>query len=138
MNADAASVLDGFEDQPERQPPMRLADLIPSIEAEPLTAGRSDDAEIERVYAGDRISDLLNQGTRGTLLVTNLTGVQILRLAELMEVPALCLVGGVAPEPELVRSLRNHGTVLVVSPFGMFETCGRLYRQFEAACEIPS
>ena len=117
---------------------MRLADLIASIEAETLTAGPSDETEIERIYAGDRISDLLNQGTRGTLLVTNLTGVQILRVAELMEVSALCLVGGVAPEPELLRSLRDHGTALLVSPFGMFETCGRLFRRFEAACEIPS
>ncbi len=115
---------------------MRLADLIQSIQAEFLTVRPSHDTEIERIYAGDRISDLLSQGTERTLLVTNLTGVQILRVAELMEVPALCLLGGIAPEPGLIGAAGSHGTELLVSPFGMFETCGRLYQRFAAASEM--
>jgi len=107
----------------------KLSDLIKWIDAEILTGVAARDAEIETVYAGDRISDLLSQGREGTLLVTNLTGVHLLRVAELMDVPALCLLGDVFPEAELTQAAKSRGTVLLVSRFGMFETCGRLYQR---------
>ncbi|NQU23039.1 MAG: hypothetical protein HQ567_17310 [Candidatus Nealsonbacteria bacterium] len=77
---------------------MKLRDLIQSIEASIATSCPSQDIEIESIYAGDRISDLLSKGTAGTLLVTNLTGLQIVRVAELMDVPAFCLLNDVAPK----------------------------------------
>lgn len=115
---------------------MKLIDLIQRIGAKSLPPGSSLDAEIKGIYAGDRISDLLSQGAAETLLVTNLTGAQILRVAELMDVPAICLLNGISPEPELTNTAERNGTVLLVSPFGMFETCGRLYGCFTGASEM--
>ena len=115
---------------------MRLRDLIQSIEASIATSCPSQDIEIEGIYAGDRISDLLSKGTARTLLVTNLTGLQIVRVAELMDVPAFCLLNDVTPNPELIEAAETHGKVLLVSPLSMFETCGRFYRRLEAAGEV--
>lgn len=115
---------------------MRLLDLIGRIDAKVLTSPPSRDIEIKRVCAGDRISDLLSEGTTETLLVTNLTGAQILRVAELMDVPAICLLNGAAPEAEVIGAAARHGTALLVSPFGMFETCGRLYECLAGADEM--
>ena len=115
---------------------MKLSDLIQSIRARTLTIQSSRDAEIEGIYAGDRISDLLSQGDAGILLVTNLTGLQILRVMELMDVPALCLLNGITPEVEVVRAAEEDGAVLLVSPSSMFETCGRLYGCFAAASKM--
>ena len=115
---------------------MKTSDLVPNIEARILTAPPSRDTEIRSVFAGDRISDLLSQGAAETLLVTNLTGAQIVRVAELMDVPALCLLNGIAPEPELISAAERHGRVLLLSPFSMFETCGRLYERFTAASKM--
>ncbi|MFC1597640.1 hypothetical protein ACFL5Q_06870 [Planctomycetota bacterium] len=112
---------------------MKLSDLIEKIQAKVLTVRPSYDAEVEGIYAGDRISDLLTQGAAGILLVTNLAGVQVLRVVELMDVPALCLLNGIVPEPEVIRAGEEHGAVLLVSPFDMFETCGRLYERFSIA-----
>jgi len=114
---------------------MKLTDLIPIISAKVLTSGGTPDAEIKRIYAGDRVSDLLNQGDAETLLVTNLTGVHILRAAELMDVPAICLLNGVSPETELITAAERNTVVLLVSPYDMFETCGRLHRSFTGAGE---
>ena len=50
-----------------------------------------------------------------------------MRLAELMDLPAVCLVGEAEVEPEAVASAPQHGTSLLVSPEGMFETCGRIH-----------
>ena len=115
---------------------MNLTDLIRRIGVKALTSGAMPDAEIKRIYAGDRISDLLSQGDTETLLVTNLTGVHIPRAAELMDVPAICLLNGVSPEPELTKVAERNGMVLLVSPYDMFETCGRLYTCFTGAGEM--
>ena len=105
---------------------MRLDDLAGRIEARILTDAAAA-RPIEHVYAGDRISDLLSHASDSTLLVSNLSGAQLLRLAELMDVPAICLVGGQRPDADFVAAAQSHGTVVMVSPSGMFETCGRIY-----------
>ncbi len=115
---------------------MKLTDLIRRTDAKILASGAMLDAEIKRIYASDRISDLLSQGDTETLLVTNLSGVHILRAAEIMDVPAICLLNGISPEPELTTAAERNGMVLLVSPYGMFETCGRLYRSFTGAGEM--
>lgn len=114
---------------------MELVELIQSIDAKVLTPGASLGAEIKSIYASDRMSDILSQGAAERLLVTNLTGTQILGVAELMDVPAICFLNGISPEPELTGAAGRSGTVLLVSPFGMFEACGRLYACFAGAGE---
>jgi hypothetical protein len=106
---------------------LKIADLAAEIGATLVASGRHEGG-FERVYAGDRISDLLNHAGRGTLVVSNLPGAQLVRLAELMDLPAFCLVAGVAAEPEVVAAAESHGTAVLVSPAGLFETCGRIYR----------
>jgi len=107
---------------------MRLDDLAGKIEARILTDSAPAARPVEHVYAGDRISDLLSHASDTTLLVSNLSGAPLIRLADLMDVPAICLVGGQRPEAEFVAAAQSHGTVVMVSPAGMFETCGRIYQ----------
>jgi hypothetical protein len=107
------------------RPPMRLDELAREIGAQVAAAGRPA-AEVDRVYAGDRISDLLDQATDRTLLVTNLVGAQLLRLAELMDVPGICLTRGHVPDGRMCQLADRHGTMLMVSPDDMFETCARI------------
>ena len=114
---------------------MELSDLIRGTDAKVLASGARPTAEIKRIYAGDRVSDLLSEGDSETLLVTNLAGVQVLRAAGLMDVPAICLLNGIAPEPELKAAAERGDMALLVSPYGMFETCGRLHRCFRGAGE---
>ena len=106
---------------------MKLTKLAESIGAKFVTAGDAESIEIDRVYAGDRVSDLLNQVSDTTLLVTNLTNSGIARLVELMDAPAVCLLNGVSPEDALQEVAEEHRASILVSPHGMFETCGRLY-----------
>ncbi len=98
----------------------------------------SDDGnrEILEVYAGDRISDLIEQATPHTLLVTNIANAQLIRVAELMDVPGICLVNGAQPAAELVTAAEASGTAIIVSPAGLFETCGRLYRALHPEAQV--
>jgi len=104
-----------------------LAEIADIIGARVVTPGHAGGVPISRVYAGDRVSDLLNEASEATLLVTNLASVQMVRVAELMDVPGICFVDGIEPEPEMIDLARSNGTLLMVSPQGVYDTCGRIY-----------
>jgi redox-sensing transcriptional repressor len=107
---------------------MKLLDLAQRIGARILTPGLGLGAVVTRIYAGDRVSDLLNEASDKTLLVTNLANLQMVRVAELMEVPGICFVDGVEPDQEIIDLAGENGTLLMVSPVGVFETCGLIYQ----------
>jgi len=104
-----------------------LDSLAKALGARILTADGGGPRAIERVYAGDRMSDLLNHASPTTLIATNLATAQLVRAVALLDGSAVCLLNAIVPGPELLRAAANSGTVLMVSPFDMFETCGRLY-----------
>jgi hypothetical protein len=85
-------------------------------------------SEVEKAYAGNRISDLLNHTGESTLLVTNLSGAQVLCVADLMNVPAICFLKGADPDPEMAALAAVNGIAILVSPLDMAETCARLRR----------
>jgi redox-sensing transcriptional repressor len=107
---------------------MKLEDLATNIGARVVTAGKPGGTSVAKVYAGDRVSDLLNEASDRTLLVSNLASVQMLRVAELMDVPGICFVNGVEPDAEMIQLARDNDTLLMVSPQGVFETCGLIYQ----------
>ncbi|MHB1034521.1 MAG: hypothetical protein ACYC35_05980 [Pirellulales bacterium] len=111
---------------------MDIHALAERIGARVLTTVKPALAEVRRVYAGDRVSDLLNEASDSTLLVSNLVGEPLLRVAELMGAAGICFVNGRVPEPNLVDEADQRGTVLLSSPACLFETCGRLYQNFHA------
>lgn len=107
--------------------PMKLEELAREIGAHLETTPASDRDEIQGVYAGDRMSDLLAAATEHTLLVTHIANRGLLSLIELMDIPAVCLVNGAVPEAAVLEAARDACTGIMVSPRDLYETCGRLY-----------
>ncbi|MCX5674940.1 MAG: DRTGG domain-containing protein [Planctomycetota bacterium] len=107
---------------------MDPVDLARRIGARVVAEGHPPGRTVDRVYAGDRISDLLTHASQTTLLVTNLSSALLVCVAELMDVPAICLVGGQDPTPEILAKARAQGMFLMVSSADLFETCGRVHR----------
>ena len=108
---------------------MKLEELIEVIDVRMFQPAGRRETEIVRVFAGDKMSALLEQAGPQTVLVTNLAGAQLACVAELMDCPALCLVGGAEPEPQLLEAAARAETAVVVCGSDMFETCGRLHRR---------
>ncbi len=112
---------------------MKLSVLAEQIGAKVVTnALKSEEVTVQRIYAADTVSDILNHMTPTTLLVTNLANSLLPRVINLLDGFGICLLNGVVPEAELLEAAEEHGVVIVVSPVGMFETCGRLYRCLDA------
>jgi hypothetical protein len=95
----------------------------------------SENSKIARVHASDTMSDLIEHAASDTLLLTTLCNNQLIRVAELMDVPGICLVSGVEPQPELLERARATGTAILVSPDGLEETC-RLLKARAGGIEV--
>ena len=111
---------------------MTLDELARQIGARVLSPGRTVSVDLEQVYAGDRISDLLNAAGDHVLLVSNLASQHLMRVAELMDIPAICLVHNQSPDSAMLETAAEHKTLLMVSKTGLFETCGTIYKTLMA------
>ncbi len=117
---------------------LQVEQIAECLRARLIGSGQQVGREISGFYAGDRISDLIERASPGTLLVTNISNSQLIRVAELMDVPGICIAGGVQPPAELAAAAARTATAIIVSPEGLFETCGRLYALLHGAEGSPS
>ncbi len=111
---------------------MKLASLITNLGFRVLVPSQDADREIQRIYAGDRMSDLLCAASENTLIITHVANQSIVRLIELMELPAVCFLKGLQPEDAVLEAARDSDTCLMTSPMDMYETCGLFYQLFSA------
>jgi hypothetical protein len=106
---------------------MRLSDVASSIGAQVLThLSRAHAVHVDRVCAADKVSDLMDEATDSTMLVSHLSNPHLVRMADLLDVPCICLVGSATPQDLLVQAAIESGKVLLVSRADMPETCRRL------------
>jgi hypothetical protein len=105
---------------------MRIDEIARAIEAHLVIPGGSENRVVMSVYGGATMSDLIANAGPGTLLVTSLNNSQLMRVADLMDVPGICLVDGCVPAGELLSHAEQSGTALLVSPVGINETCVRV------------
>jgi hypothetical protein len=102
---------------------MKVKELAELIDARLHLGTGSGDSEVARVHASDTMSDLIGHAAADTLLLTTLNNTQLIRVAELMDVPGICLVSGADPGPELLARASAAGTAILVSLTGFEETC---------------
>lgn len=114
---------------------MKLERIAAALSAHSHAPSPCPDIDIRTVYAGDRMSDLLGAASDHTLLVTHITNQSLLNLIDLMDVPAVCLVNGATPVDEVLSAANAASTAVLVSPWSLYETCGRLYRLLTAETE---
>ncbi len=108
---------------------MIVQDIIRSINAEIIVRGGT--TRIEKIFAGDRISDLIHYADESTLIITHLNHISLVQLFQIFEVPAICLITETEPIQELIENAEVKKAHLFVSPLEMYETCGVIYKMFE-------
>lgn len=110
---------------------MKLDEIRQLLDARWLGCGTGPNgleaAEILTCQASDLMSDVLAGSGTGSLLLTGLTNAQVVRVAEVSDFAAICLVRGKTAQPDVVELAEERQIPLIVTPFSMFETCGLLY-----------
>jgi len=104
---------------------MNLEELADRIGAALRQRPDAPSREIHRVYAANRMSDLLNGAAPETLLITSLTSPQLFRMADIMDVPGVCVVKGARARRAQVDAAVRRGIAVLLSPWGLRETCDR-------------
>jgi predicted transcriptional regulator len=107
---------------------MTLGDIAKEIGATTLCGEEKVDAlEIEGAFASDLMSDVLAFCAPGAFLITGLTNIQIVRTAQMLDIPAVLFVRGKLPLEDTVNLAIESGIPLLLSSHNMFHTCGILY-----------
>lgn len=86
------------------------------------------DVEISSGFGCDLISDSLSFSRPDCLLITGLTNVQIVRVADMVEARAIMFVRGKKPGEEIIQLAKEKELPLLVTNRFLFETCGILYQ----------
>jgi len=105
---------------------MEIGEIAKKIGADLFPASSGASPEVRAIHAACTMSSLIAGASPETLLVTSLCNSQLIRVAELMDAPALCVTSPARPGEELLSLARQRGIAVLTSPCGLEETQRRL------------
>lgn len=83
--------------------------------------------EIDEVCATDLMSNVLATSGANTLLITGLNNIQVVRTAEMSDIPAVIFIQDRIPSNDVIELATQKKIVLMVSNYSMYFACGHLY-----------
>jgi predicted transcriptional regulator len=106
---------------------MKLSEIRQILKAEVIVGEEMLDREVKAGAASDLMSDLLRTREDGSLVLSGLNNLQVVRTAIISGMCAVVIVRGKEPDAEMVKQARSHGLPLLTTPLNMFTACGLLY-----------
>jgi predicted transcriptional regulator len=107
---------------------LTLEEIAHVLDARALCGGdKLQEIVIPGAYASDLMSDVLALCTPGALLITGLTNIQIVRTAQMLDIPGVLFVRGKTPMQETIALAGESGISLLVTNMSLFQVCGILY-----------
>ena len=113
---------------------MQLSKIIELVNGAVVINGGVEAVDITSVCSADLLSNVLRYGKRGALLVTCLNQPQVIRSAEISDIPAVLLALGGIPEKDMIALAREKNIVLITTLLPMYTTCGILYSAGLRSC----
>ena len=107
---------------------MKLEEIIETINGTIFNADPDLDTEIKGGCGADLMSDVLASVQPDAVLLTGLCNPQVVRTAQMADVRAIIFIRGKQPSQETIELADQESLPLISSPYGMFESCGRLFR----------
>jgi predicted transcriptional regulator len=111
-----------------------LAEVRDLLEAKIVVGEEKLDTVVHTAFGADLMSDVLAFARSGCLLITGLSNVQAIRTAYALDIAAIVICRGKALNDKFVEIARELDIPILWTPFIMFETCGRLYREGITGC----
>ena len=106
---------------------MKIRQIMALTGATVVCGNGREDHEVQCAFASDLMSDVLAFCSPGSLLLTGLTNIQIVRTAQMLDLPAVVFVRGKIPLEETVNLAKESGIPVLLSKYSLYEVCGRLY-----------
>ena len=106
---------------------MKIKEIIELTEARVVAGDANSRINIERAFSSDLMSDVLTLDDHHIILITGLANVQLIRTAEMADVPVVLLCRNKNATPEMIDLANENGIVLLETPFSIFRVSGILY-----------
>lgn len=107
---------------------MTIIEIMDILDAELLCGQEIIDKEILCACGSDLMSDVLAFVKDYTILLTGLTNPQVIRTAEMMDIPAIVFVRGKRPAEEVIKMAADRKMAVLMTKYKMFTACGLLYQ----------
>jgi predicted transcriptional regulator len=128
----------GFFSIIEEVEDMKLREVVQILRAEVLCGEEFlDEMDLECAYGADLMSDVLAFARPGSLLLTGLTNIQIVRTAQMLDLPAVIFVRGKRPQDAAIKLASQINMPVLICQMSMFEACGLLFAKGILPCHIP-
>lgn len=106
---------------------MTLREIKTILDARTFCGEENLGQEVHSAFACDFMSDVLAFAQNQPLLVTGLVNPQVIRTAEMMDVPCIVFVRGKAPDEAMMEMAVERGILLMGTEHTMYLSCGLLY-----------
>ena len=113
---------------------MELVKVVELLGAKVIVSRRDESFDITAVCTTDMMSDVLHFAKRGELLVTSLNQPQVIRTAEIADIPVVVVVLGKKIEREMIEMAERMNITLLSTVLPMFTACGLLYANGLKSC----
>ena len=107
---------------------MKISQIQELLDAEVICGGDGLDKEVYSACGSDMMSDVLAYVKDQSVLLTGLVNPQVVRTAEMMDMPCVVFVRGKQPDDTIIALAKDRGIVLMSTPHRMFTACGLLYQ----------
>ena len=111
---------------------MRCSEIVELLHATPVYQAESgrEETEMTAAFASDLMSDALamtQDSPESTLLLTGLCNPQVLRTADMLDIPMIVFVRGKNPVSDFTELACEMKVDLYTTSLSMYEACGVLY-----------
>ncbi|MDR2130748.1 MAG: hypothetical protein LBP56_06235 [Odoribacteraceae bacterium] len=106
---------------------MTLQEIINRVGAEVVLDNHQQEREVKYAFAADLMSDVLRLDASEVILITGLANPQVIRTAEMSDIPLILFVRGKGVTPEMIALAQESNISLLRCKQSMFKACGELY-----------
>jgi serine kinase of HPr protein (carbohydrate metabolism regulator) len=106
---------------------MKLRELVKELDLDVLTGKNLLGRSVTGGYAGDMLSDVLANSSKGNVWITMQIHHNVLAVASTKDLSGILMTNGRKPEAEMLRKADEKKIVIMVSPLSTYKIVGRLY-----------
>ncbi len=106
---------------------MKITKIRELLGAELLTGEEHLENDVFSACCSDMMSDVLAYVKDQGVLITGLLNPQVIRTANMMDMPCIVFVRSKTPTDEMIELAKECGIVVMRSDLRAFEACGILY-----------
>ncbi|MBQ7860756.1 MAG: hypothetical protein IJ349_00950 [Clostridia bacterium] len=108
---------------------MKIKDIVEILGAEVICCEDLLDTDVERAFGSDMMSEVLAFVNEQSVLLTGLVNPQVIRTAEMIDMPCIIFVRGKRPDLKMIEMAEDRDMVILCSELSMFTACGKLYAE---------